>query len=236
MMITSAIEAHEKRKVITLDIPGAFLNADLDEEVIMLLRGELAEMMVTIDPALYGPYAITTKRGEKLLYVKMLKAMYGLMRAALLFYLKLRADLQEYGFTMNEYDPCVANKMIDGKQLTVTWHVDDLKASHENEFELTKLVMFLAKKYGDQITVNHGTMHDYLGMDMDYSIDGVVRLSMVKHLEKIFADFPEDIGQASSSPTSEYLFQVHDPEEAERMGKFLPPEKAEQFHHSIALL
>jgi hypothetical protein len=42
-------------------------------------------MMVTINPALYGPYVITTKRGEKLLYVKMLKAMYGLMRAALLF-------------------------------------------------------------------------------------------------------------------------------------------------------
>ncbi len=236
VMITSAIEAHERRKVITLDIPGAFLNADLDEEVIMLLRGELAEMMVTIDPALYGPYVITTKRGEKLLYVKMLKAMYGLMRAALLFYLKLCADLQEYGFTMNEYDPCVANKMIDGKQLTVTWHVDDLKASHENELELTKLVMFLAKKYGDKVMVNHGTMHDYLGMDMDYSIDGVVRLSMVKHLEKIFADFPEDIGRTSSSPASEYLFRVCDPEDAAKMGMFLPPEKAEQFHHSIAQL
>ena len=48
VMITSAIEAHERRKVITLDIPGAFLNADLDEEVIMLLGGELADMMVTL--------------------------------------------------------------------------------------------------------------------------------------------------------------------------------------------
>jgi hypothetical protein len=202
----------------------------------MLLRGELAEMMVSIDPALYGPYVITTARGEKLLYVKMLKAMYGLMRAALLFYLKLRADLEEYGFAMNEYDPCVANKMINGKQLTVTWHVDDLKASHEDEFELTKLVMFLAKKYGDKITVNRGNVHDYLGMDMDYSTDGVVRLSMVKHLEKIFTDFPEEIGRASSTPASEHLFQVCNPEETEKMGKFLPPEKAEQFHHSVAQL
>jgi hypothetical protein len=48
-MITSAIEANECRKVITLDIPGAFLHADLDEEVIMVLRGELAELMVLID-------------------------------------------------------------------------------------------------------------------------------------------------------------------------------------------
>jgi hypothetical protein len=156
VMITTAIEAHEGRKIVTLDIPGAFLNTDIDEEVIMLLRGELAELMVSIDPALYGPYVITTKKGEKLLYVKMMKAMYGLLRAALLFYLKLRGDLEEFGFTMNEYDPCVANKMINGKQMTVTWHVDDLKASHEEEIELTKLVMFLGKKYGDKITVKRG--------------------------------------------------------------------------------
>ena len=113
----------------------------------MLLRGELAELMVTINPALYGPYMITTAKGEKLLYVKMLKAMYGLMRATLLFYLKLRADLKEHGFSMNEYDPCVANKMVNRKQMTVTWHVNNLKAYHEDDFELTKLVMFLERRY-----------------------------------------------------------------------------------------
>ena len=119
-MITSAIEVHKKRKVITLDIPGSFLNANIKEQVIMLLKNELAELKVMIDLALYGPYMIMMKKGEKLLYVKILKAMYGLMRATLLFYLKLRANFEEFGFTMNEYDPCVANKMVKGKQMTVT--------------------------------------------------------------------------------------------------------------------
>jgi hypothetical protein len=50
VMLTSLIEAHELRKVITLDIPGAFLHTDIDEEVVMLLRGELAVLMVKIDP------------------------------------------------------------------------------------------------------------------------------------------------------------------------------------------
>eukprot|EP00804_Cyclotella_cryptica_P001982 CCRYP_007405-RA/>CCRYP_007405-RA protein AED:0.46 eAED:0.64 QI:0/0/0/1/0/0/2/0/94 len=59
--------------------------------------------------------------------------------------------------------------MVNGKQMTVTWHVDDLKASHDEDFELTKLVLFLAKKYEDKITVNQGDLHDYLGMDMDFS-------------------------------------------------------------------
>jgi hypothetical protein len=58
VMITSAIDAHENRKVVTCDIPGAFLHADLDEEVVMLLRGQLADLMVMVDPELYGPYLV----------------------------------------------------------------------------------------------------------------------------------------------------------------------------------
>ena len=73
-------------------------------------------------------------------------------------------------------------------------------------------------------------------MDMDYSKKGVVQLSMLKQLEKIFEDFPEDIGRAASSPASEHLFQVCDMEETERDNKFLTREKAEQFHHSMAQL
>jgi hypothetical protein len=41
------------------------------------------------------------------------------MKSALLFYRKLVADLCSIGFTINPYDPCVANKMIDGHQLTI---------------------------------------------------------------------------------------------------------------------
>eukprot|EP00804_Cyclotella_cryptica_P018598 CCRYP_011399-RA/>CCRYP_011399-RA protein AED:0.46 eAED:0.60 QI:0/0/0/1/0/0/2/0/101 len=51
-----------RAKVITLDIPGAFLNADLEEEVIMLLRGEMVDLMLAIDPALYGPYVIERRK------------------------------------------------------------------------------------------------------------------------------------------------------------------------------
>ncbi len=40
-------------------------------------------------------------------YVKLPKALYGLMRASLLFYRKLHKELEEYGFVINWYDPCV---------------------------------------------------------------------------------------------------------------------------------
>eukprot|EP00956_Cyclotella_meneghiniana_P002566 scaffold3022_cov42-Cyclotella_meneghiniana.AAC.2 len=143
VMITSAVDAHEEREVVTLDIPGAFLHADLDEEVVMLLRGQLADLMVEVDPELYGPYLRKTKKGESILYVKMLKAMYGLLRSALLFYLKLVKDLTDFGFELNPYDPCVANKMVNGTQMTVVWHVDDLKVSHKSKDEIMKLVSYI---------------------------------------------------------------------------------------------
>ena len=47
--------------------------------------------------------------------------------SALLFYKKWRNDLLQIGYKLNPYDPCIANKMINGRQHTVAWHVDDLK-------------------------------------------------------------------------------------------------------------
>ena len=236
VMIQSSIDVHEGRVVVTLDIPGVFLHADLDEEVIMLLRGQLADLMVEVDPKLYGLYLRKTAKGESMLYVRMLKAMYGLLRSALLFYLKLVKDLTNCGFTINPYDPCVANKMVDGSQMTIVWHVDDLKVSHRSAAAINKLVRYLKDKYGENLTVHTGDVHDYLGVDHDYSETGVVKLSMMKHLEKIFQDFPEEVGKASLTPASENLFRIRDPEENDKLKKWLSPERARDFHHLVAQL
>ena len=47
----------------------------------------------------------------------------------------LRGDFESIGFIMNPYDPCVANKMINVSQVTITWQVDDLKISHKDGWE-----------------------------------------------------------------------------------------------------
>ncbi len=60
----------------------------------------------------------------------MLMALYGMMIASLLYYKKFRNDIESIGFEVNPYDICVANRTMNGKQHTVTWHVDDLKSSH----------------------------------------------------------------------------------------------------------
>jgi hypothetical protein len=147
--IAAAIAANEHRGVRCYNIPSVFVNMDVDEDVLMVLKGKLAEMMVKIAPQVYRKYVTVDRKGTPILYVKLQKALYGLMRASLLFYRKLRKEMEQYEFMINPYNPCVANKTTaSGKQLTIIWHVDDLMGSCEEDFELTKFLCYLANLYG----------------------------------------------------------------------------------------
>ena len=100
----------------------------------MLLRAPLAELMVMVDSSLYKYFVTYDSMGQALLYVKTNKSRYGMLKSALQFYKKFRSDIEEYGFKVNPYNPCVANADLNGHQMTVTWHVDDLKVSHKDPF------------------------------------------------------------------------------------------------------
>ena len=46
MFVTAAIATSKKRKVRWFDIPSVFVNTDVDKDVLMVLKGELADMMI----------------------------------------------------------------------------------------------------------------------------------------------------------------------------------------------
>ena len=73
-----------------------------------------------------------TKGNQKVLYVHITQAIYGMLVSAMLFYCNLTKALLSYSFELNPYDPCVANKKVNSEQLTIYWHMDDLKSSHIN--------------------------------------------------------------------------------------------------------
>ena len=75
-------------------------------------------------------------------------------------------DLETYGFRINPYSPCVANKMIVGEQLPIFWHVDVLKISCVDANEVTKTIQWLDSEYGE-MNGSRGKRHDYLGMWLD---------------------------------------------------------------------
>ena len=149
----------------------------------MLLRGRLAKMMVKIDPSLYRKYVTFSQKGVPMLYVRLSKALYGMLRATLLFYKRLRSNLEDMGFEVNPYNPCVANKVVNGKQLTICWHLDDLKMSHVEKLAVSELALKLVKCYRPKTTISRGKVHDYLGIEMDFGSDpGTMLLSMTKYL------------------------------------------------------
>jgi hypothetical protein len=155
VFVTAAIDARENREVVTIDIPGAFLHATNDDYVVMRMNGTLAELMAKTDPKLYRKY-LTDEKGKKVLYVCLQKALYGMMKCALLFYRKLISELKGMGFEVNPYDPCVVNKMVNGSQMTVRWHVDDLMISHTSSEAISQFLRALKDIYGDNLAETTG--------------------------------------------------------------------------------
>ena len=121
-----------------------------------------------------------------MLYVRFSKALYGMLRTAILFYKRLRSYLENMGFKINPYDHCVANKMVNGHHMTICWHVDDIKVSHKDENDVAALKEKLAELYGPKNTVSRGKVHAFLGMDIDWaSVPGTMIVSMIKYLHKV---------------------------------------------------
>jgi hypothetical protein len=182
-----------------------------------------------IAPELYGPYVVM-EDGKLVLYLEVLRALYGMLVAALIWYRKFRSDLENIGFVFNPYDPCVANHEIKGSQQTVRFHVDDLKSSHLVPRVNDLFLVWLNKMYGShgEVTSTRGTSHDYLGMRFDYSVPGQVTIDMVDYMTKIVDEFPHDISKSVPTPAAENIFQVDD------SSPLLDQERAEIFHTFVA--
>jgi hypothetical protein len=98
IMLSSLIDAHEGQKVVTVDIKGAFLKAKVpdDMELIVRMDGELAKLMCELDPRFQ-------MNEDGTLYLKCVKALYGHIEAARLFYDDLNRSLTEImGFKRNQ--------------------------------------------------------------------------------------------------------------------------------------
>ena len=132
-----------------MDVPGAFLQADMPEveTVHVRLTGIMVDTLLKIDQDLYEPFVVQEGK-EKVLYLELLKALYGTLRTARLFWEKLSGKPQEWGFEANPYDSCVVNKMINGKQCTIGWHVDDVRCSHVDPMVAEHMIDLMSKEFG----------------------------------------------------------------------------------------
>ena len=56
VFITAVISVHKGRNVACFDIPVVILHADVNEDITMVLKGRLAELMVQVASNLYRKY------------------------------------------------------------------------------------------------------------------------------------------------------------------------------------
>jgi hypothetical protein len=125
LMLSIIVDAKEARDVATADVVAAYLKAFMDDFVIMKFTGESVDILCKMSPS--HTKHVVLEGGTKVLYVILVKALYGCVKSALLWYELFSGTLQGMGFELNPYDSCIANSTIGGKQCTIAWYVDDTK-------------------------------------------------------------------------------------------------------------
>ena len=252
VMLSCAVDARERRQTAVIDIPNAFIQTKVEREkdrAIVRIRGLVVDMLVEIAPEVYSEYVTKDKKGNSELIVICLNAIYGTMVAALLFYEKFTNSLKSKGFVKNPYDPCVWNKIVNRKQLTIVFHVDDCKLSHVESNILDDTIEWLRQDYesifkdgSEKMKVSRGLKHKYLGMDLDYSTKGQCKITMFGYVNEILAAWkkaehsPDDDGfktvgskrKTKSSAAPENLFVVD--EDCKKLNAV----KAKAFHNIVA--
>ena len=228
----AAIAACEGRKVEVGDIPGAYLNANMKNKVVMKINRIMSTEICKIDSS-YLDYL--DEKG--CLSVVLLKALYGCVESGKLWNEDLSKVLTDAGFIANPEDPCVFNKgsITDKDQITVIIYVDDLMATCLKQERLDELWKVLRSHYAKpgqpDIDVKKGPIVNYLGMTFDWSLPGKVRVTQLGFQSELIAESGIDINKrAATSPASENLFDTRSEEEA---GEIDQDEK-DRFHRLVA--
>jgi hypothetical protein len=164
VLLSCIIDAEEERDVAVIDIPNAFIQTRVEDEKDMAyikIKGVLVDMLVEIAPDVYKSYVTKDKKGVKQLLVQCQNALYGTMVASLLYYRKFVKSLTDIDFVINPYDPCVANKTIEGTQMTICFHVDDCKLSHRKPKVMDGMIKYLRQEYESIFEDGSGEMSDF---------------------------------------------------------------------------
>ena len=118
--------------------------------------------------------------------------------------------LVSWGINPNPYDSYVVNKMVDRKQCTICWQVEDLKILHMSPKVVDGVLSKLTTNYRkvSPLSISRGQVHDQLSMRIDYITKGKVWITMTNHSKGIMELLAEDMNGISKTPAANHLFTV----------------------------
>ena len=94
----------------------------------------------------------------------MIRAIYGSIEYALLWYNIFSLTLESFSFGINTYDRCVSNKVIEVTLCTIDGYVDDNKLLHKNPEVISDIIHEANINFGE-ISVVKGNKHKFLVMN-----------------------------------------------------------------------
>ena len=195
-----ALAAWKQKTITTLDIGGAYLNASMVEDVYMRLDKTLSSIMVKLAPS-YGTFLSSDGR----LVVKLLKALYGCIESALLWYNHINNTLTSEGFKANPCDQCVFHKGSGKDKITVCVYVDDLLIVSNGQKSADLVVAYLEKAY-KEIKCVRGKVHSYLGMTINMNERGCVSITMDGYVSDMLTEYGVAPRSRSATPATVDLF------------------------------
>ena len=111
----------------------------------------------------YVPF-VGIEKGQKVLHICVLQAIYGFIESAFLWYNLNASTLKKLGLLIDPYVRWIVNKAINGKQCTLTCYVDDNKLSYKDPKVVTEMLEILKGSFGD-LVVTRGRKHAFIGMN-----------------------------------------------------------------------
>ena len=150
-----------------MDVKGAYLNSNLDEEIYM-----------------QQPEGFDDGTGRVL---KLKKAIYGLKQAGRAWYLRLKTALTSTGFTQSTADECIYIKNDDDGIKVISVYVDDLGLFASSKRGMTWMKGELNRSF---IMTDLGEMKKILGIRVERNREqGMLKISQGPYIDKVLNRF-----------------------------------------------
>lgn len=202
-----ALSARYDLSMDQMDATTAFLQSELEEEIFM-----------EQPPCFEDP----TRRN---LVCRLNKALYGLKQSSRVWNGKLDAALKRFGLHSSKYDPCLYNRIADGKILFVAIYVDDVVIVSNDEGVKNEIKAKLSSTFRMK---DLGPVSSCLGIRVTRG-QGCVALDQQAYIESMLTRFNMQNAKPVSTPSNPCVKLIKEmapktADEAEKMKRVPYPE------------
>jgi hypothetical protein len=203
IFVVAAIAAMEGRHVVVADVKTAYMHAKIGKIQSFLLLDRVTTEILCQKYEEWKKYLLPNGTS----CVEALRAFYGLIESAKLWYDEISRTLKSMGFVPNESDLCVFNSWKDNIQTTVVVYVDDLLITSANKQKIDSTLKTLGEKYGE-LKTSGGKHVDFLGMKFNFAIEGAVKISMPGYVEGLLLN--AEASGTAATPAAANLFEIEE--------------------------